>query len=226
MWRGSVTFETPMLWALGFLATFLFGGVTGIMLATPTLDFQVSDSYFVVAHFHYTLTGTLVFVMYAGIYYWFPKISGKMLSEKLGKWHFWTTFVGFQSTFFGMHWIGMRNTPRRYADYMPEDGIQTFNQVATVGSLILGLSFLFLVINVVYTLAKAPKVDVDDPWGYGASLEWATSCPPPRHNFSKLPRIRSERPAFDLHHPEAAAPAAVAANLADLEKARRAAEKE
>jgi cytochrome c oxidase subunit 1 len=220
MWRGSVTFETPMLWTLGFLATFLFGGVTGIMLATPTMDFQVSDSYFVVAHFHYTLTGTLVFVMYAGLYYWFPKFSGKMLSERLGKWHFWTTFIGFQATFFGMHWIGMRNTPRRYADYMPEDGITTFNQVSTVGSLILGLSFLFLVVNVVYTLAKAPKVEVDDPWGYGASLEWATSCPPPRHNFDKLPRIRSERPAFDLHHPEAASAAAVAANLADLAKAR------
>jgi len=220
MFRGSVTFETPMLWAMGFLATFLFGGVTGIMLATPTMDFQVSDTYFVVAHFHYTLTGTLVFVMYAGIYFWFPKLSGKMLSEKLGKWHFWTTFVGFQVTFLGMHWIGMRNTPRRYADYMPEDGITTFNQVSTVGSLVLGLSFLFLVYNVIYTLIKAPKVEVDDPWGYGASLEWATSCPPPRHNFDRLPRIRSERPAFDLHHPEAASAAAVAANQADLARAQ------
>jgi cytochrome c oxidase subunit 1 len=203
MVRGHVTFETPMLWALGFLGTFLFGGVTGVILSTPPLDFQVSDTYFVVAHFHYTIFGTVVFAMFGGFYFWWPKLTGRMLNEKLGKWHFWTTFVGFHTTFLVQHWIGMRNTPRRYADYLPEDGITTLNQVSTIGSMLLGVSLLFFIWNVVITWLKAPLVGTDDPWGYGASLEWATSCPPPRHNFVRLPRIRSERPAFDLHHPEA-----------------------
>ena len=202
MVRGHVTFETPMLWALGFLGTFLFGGVTGVILSTPPLDFQVSDTYFVVAHFHYTVFGTVVFAMFAGFYFWWPKLTGRMLNETIGTWHFWTTFIGFHTTFLVQHWIGMRNAPRRYADYLPEDGITGLNQVSTVGSLLLGLSLLLFVWNVVVTWRKAPLVVVDDPWGYGASLEWATSSPPPRHNFAKLPRIRSERPAFDLHHPE------------------------
>ena len=200
---------TSMLWSLGFLVTFLFGGITGIMLATPALDFHVSDSYFVVAHFHYTIFGTVVFAMFAGFYFWWPKITGRMLNERLGKWHFWTTFIGFHMTFLIQHWYGMQGAPRRYADYLPEDGITTLNQISTIGSLILGLSMLFFVWNVIVTQRNAPLVGVDDPWGYGGSLEWATSCPPPRHNFHRLPRIRSERPAFDLHHPEAASAAAV-----------------
>jgi len=209
MWGGSLTFETPMLWTLGFLATFLFGGVTGIILSTPALDFQMSDSYFVVAHFHYTIFGTVVFAMFAGFYFWWPKLTGRMLNETLGKWHFWTTFIGFHLTFLVQHWYGMQGAPRRYADYLPEDGITTLNRISTVGSLVLGLSMLFFVWNIVVTARRAPLVGVDDPWGFGGSLEWATSCPPPRHNFNRLPRIRSERPAFDLHHPEAAAAAAI-----------------
>jgi cytochrome c oxidase subunit I len=209
MWGGSLTFETPILWTLGFLATFLFGGVTGVILSTPALDFQMSDSYFVVAHFHYTVFGTVVFAMFAGFYFWWPKIAGRMLDERLGKWHFWTTFIGFHLTFLIQHWYGMQGAPRRYADYLPEDGITTLNQISTVGSLILGLSMLFFVWNIIVTFRRAPLVGVDDPWGHGGSLEWATSCPPPRHNFHRLPRIRSERPAFDLHHPEAASAAAV-----------------
>jgi cytochrome c oxidase subunit 1 len=205
MWRGSLSFETPMLWSLGFLATFLFGGVTGIILATPVLDFHMSDSYFVVAHFHYVIFGTVVFAMFAGFYFWWPKITGKMLNEKLGKWHFWTTFVGFHTTFLIQHWLGVEGMPRRYADYLPQDGFTLYNQISTAGTVGLTIGMLFFLYNVYWTTRYAPKVGVDDPWGYGASLEWATSCPPPRHNFTSLPRIRSERPAFDLHHPEVAA---------------------
>jgi cytochrome c oxidase subunit 1 len=219
MWRGHLTFETPLLWSLGFLATFLFGGVTGIMLSTPALDFQVSDTYFIVAHFHYTIFGTVVFAMFAGFYLWWPKLTGRMLNEKIGKWHFWTTFIGFHTTFLVQHWIGMKNAPRRYADYLPEDGITTIQQISTVGSIILSASMLFFIYNLYWTAKHSPRVGVDDPWGYGASQEWATSCPPPRHNFASLPRIRSERPAFDLHHPEAASAAAISSDNSFLTKA-------
>ena len=202
MWGGSITFETPMLWTLGFLITFLFGGVTGIMLASPPLDFQFSDSYFVVAHFHYTVFGTVVFVMFAGFYFWWPKMTGKMLDERLGKIHFWLLFWGFQITFLVQHWLGAQGMPRRYADYLPDEGFTLLNQVSSFGAIMLGISTLFFLYNVYKTWRFAPNVTVDDPWGWGASLEWATSCPPPRHNFTTLPPIRSERPAFDLHHPE------------------------
>ena len=202
MWRGSLSFETPMLWTIGFLVTFLFGGLTGIILAMPPLDFPVSDSYFVVAHFHYTVFGTVVFMMFAGFYFWWPKWTGRMLDERLGKVHFWLLFIGFQVTFLVQHWLGAQGMARRYADYLPGDGFQTLNVVSSIGALILGISTLFFLWNVYRTWRYAPKVEVDDPWGWGGSLEWATSCPPPRHNFVSLPPIRSERPAFDLHHPE------------------------
>ena len=204
MWRGSLTFETPMLWTIGFLVTFLFGGLTGVMLAAPPIDFHVSDSYFVVAHFHYTVFGTVVFAMFAGYYFWWPKMTGRMLDERLGKLHFWTLFIGFHTTFLIQHWLGVMGMPRRYADYLASDGFTDYNMISTIGSLILGSSMLVFFYNVYKTWKHAPLVKVDDPWGFGASLEWATSCPPPRHNFVKLPRIRSERPAFDLKFPELA----------------------
>jgi cytochrome c oxidase subunit 1 len=204
MWNGSLTFETPMLWSLGFLVTFLFGGLTGVILAAPPLDFHVSDSYFVVAHFHYVVFGTVVFAMFAGFYFWWPKLFGKMLDERLGKLHFWMLFVGFHTTFLVQHWLGVEGMPRRYADYLPDEGFTVLNQVSTVGSFVLAASMLPFMWNV-YKTVKSPDVVVDDPWGWGRSLEWATSCPPPRHNFHTLPRIRSESPAFDLHHPEIAA---------------------
>lgn len=202
MWRGSITFETPMVWSIGFLVTFLFGGLTGVILASPALDMQVSDTYFVVAHFHYVVFGTVVFAMFAGFYFWWPKWTGKMLNEKLGLIHFWMLFIGFHGTFLVQHWLGVDGMPRRYADYLPQDGFTWMNQVSTVGAMILGLSMVPFFWNVWITARNAPKVTVDDPWGYGGSLEWATSCPPPRHNFTSLPRIRSERPAFDVNHPE------------------------
>jgi cytochrome c oxidase subunit 1 len=204
MWRGAITFETPMLWVMGFLITFLLGGLTGIMLASPPLDFSVSATYFVVAHFHYVLFGTVVFAMFAGYYFWWPKLTGRMLNERLGKIHFWLLFVGFHMTFLIQHWLGIKGFPRRYADYLPGDGFTFMNEISTYGSILLAISMIPWFMNL-WISRNAPKVNVDDPWGYGASLEWATSCPPPRHNFTKMPRIRSERPAFDLHHPEFAA---------------------
>ncbi len=202
MWHGQLTFETPMLWALGFLVTFLFGGLTGVILSSPALDFHVTDTYFVVAHFHYVVFGTVVFAMFAGFYFWWPKFTGRMLDEKLGKIHFWMLFFGFHTTFLIQHWLGVEGMPRRYADYMAGEGFTWENQVSTFGAFLLGASTLPFLYNVWKTWRTAPLVEVDDPWGYGASLEWATSCPPPRHNFASIPRIRSERPAFDLHHPE------------------------
>ncbi len=201
MWRGSISFDTPMIWILGFLVTFLLGGLTGVILASPPLDFAVSASYFVVAHFHYVLFGTVVFAMFGGFYFWWPKMTGRMLNETLGKIHFWTLFIGFHTTFLIQHWLGIKGFPRRYADYLATDGFTTMNMISTVGSTLLALSMIPFAINVWIT-RKAPKVTSDDPWGYGSSLEWATSCPPPRHNFHRMPEIRSERPAFDLHHPD------------------------
>ncbi|MFE0633105.1 cytochrome c oxidase subunit I [Streptomyces sp. NPDC058864] len=205
MLHGSLSFETPMLWAVGFLVSFLFGGLTGVILASPPLDFQVSDSYFVVAHFHYVVFGTVVFAMFAGFYFWWPKFTGKMLDERLGKIQFWTLFVGFHTTFLVQHWLGVEGMPRRYADYLAADGFTVLNTISSIGAFLLGLSTLPFLYNVWRTARYGRRVEADDPWGFGRSLEWATSCPPPRHNFTTLPRIRSESPAFDLHHPEVAA---------------------
>ena len=201
IWRGSLTLNTSMTFAIGFLTTFLFGGLTGIILAAPALDFQVSDTYFVVAHFHYVLFGTVVFAMFAGFYFWWPKLTGHMLNETWGKIHFWITFVGFHTTFLVQHWLGVEGMQRRIADYLPTEGFTFLNQVSTFGAFLLGVSMLPFAWNVWIT-RKTPKIEVNDPWGWGRTLEWATSCPPPRHNFTSLPRIRSEAPAFDLHHPE------------------------
>ncbi len=205
MWRGKITFETPMLYALGFLVTFVFGGLTGIILASPAMDAHVHDSYFVVAHFHYVIFGTVVFAVFGGFYFWWPKFTGKMLDERLGKIQFWFLFIGFHTTFLVQHWLGVEGMLRRTADYMVEDGYTLYNQISTVGAFITALSMIPFLWNVWKTQRGPRTVFVDDPWGYGGSLEWATSCPIPRHNFTALPRIRSERPAFDLHHPEVAA---------------------
>ncbi|RBQ13911.1 cytochrome c oxidase subunit I [Spongiactinospora rosea] len=201
MWRGHLTFETPMLFAIGFLVTFLLGGLTGVILASPPLDFHISDTYFVVAHFHYVVFGTVVFAMFAGFYFWWPKLTGKMLNDTMGKVHFWMLFVGFHTTFLVQHWLGVIGFPRRYADYSPIDGFTGLNLLSSAGAFLLGASTLPFLYNVWQTSRKGALVTVDDPWGFGNSLEWATSCPPPRHNFTSIPRIRSERPAFDLHYP-------------------------
>ncbi|GAA2170109.1 aa3-type cytochrome oxidase subunit I [Actinomadura napierensis] len=199
LWKGQLTFETPMLWAIGFLVTFLFGGLTGVILASPAMDFHLTDSYFVVAHFHYVLFGTVVFAMFGGFYFWWPKMTGKMLNETWGKIHFWSLFVGFHTTFLVQHWLGAEGMPRRIADYPHQ--FATLNFVSSIGSFILGASTFAFLWNIYRTHRRAQPVEADDPWGYGGSLEWATSCPPPRHNFTSMPRIRSFRPAFDLHYP-------------------------
>ena len=220
MWRGSVTFETPIVFALGFLISFVFGGLTGVILASPPLDFHVSDSYFVVAHFHYVVFGTVVFAMFAGFYFWWPKFTGKMLNESLGHVHFWILFVGFHMTFLIQHWLGVMGMPRRYATYLPEDGFTWMNQLSTVGSVLLALSMIPFFLNVYLTARNGQKITVNDPWGYGRSLEWATSCPPPRHNFTSIPRIRSESPAFDLNHPEVDLPAVEATKKSPAKAAK------
>src|SRR4051794_25210054 len=202
MWKGQISFETPMLWSIGFLVTFLFGGLSGVLLASPPIDFHVSDSYFVVAHFHYVLFGTIVFAVFGGIYFWFPKMTGRMLDERLGKVHFWLTFIGFHTTFLVQHWLGNEGMPRRYADYLASDGFTFLNTFSTIGSFILGSAMLPFLYNVWKSYKVGQLVMVDDPWGHGNSLEWATSCPPPLRNFDRMPRIRSERPAFDLKFPE------------------------
>ncbi|MEU8165443.1 aa3-type cytochrome oxidase subunit I [Micromonospora sp. NPDC049004] len=200
MWKGQLTFETPMLFAIGFLVTFLLGGLTGVLLASPPVDWHTTDSYFVVAHFHYVVFGTVVFALFGGFYFWWPKMTGRLLDERLGKAHFWTMFVGFHGTFLVHHWLGNEGMPRRYADYLPTDGFTTLNTVSTIFSFILGVSTLFFIYNAWKSWRYGAIVTVDDPWGFGNSLEWATSCPPPLRNFDQMPRIRSERPAFDLKY--------------------------
>ena len=165
MWRGQITFETPMLFACGFLVTFLFGGLTGVMLASPAIDFHVTDSYFVVAHFHYVLFGTIVFATYSGIYFWFPKMTGRFLDERLGRLHFWTTFVGFHLTFLIQHWLGNIGMPRRYPDYLPTDGFTALNMISTIGSFVLGASAPPFVWNVVEILAVRRDYDDGRPVG-------------------------------------------------------------
>jgi cytochrome c oxidase subunit 1 len=204
MYKGSVSWDTPMLYVAGFIGLFAIGGLTGLFLASVGLDIHVTDTYFVVAHFHYVLFGTVVFAMFGGFYYWWPKLTGRMLNERLGKLHFWLLFIGFHTTFLVQHWLGVEGMPRRIADYLPTDGFTFLNQVSTVGAFLLGISMLPFLWNVWIT-RKAPLVTSNDPWGWGRSLEWATTCPPPRFNFDKLPRIRSESPAFDLNHPDIAA---------------------
>jgi cytochrome c oxidase subunit 1 len=183
------------------MVTFLLGGLTGVLLASPPLDWHVNDSYFVVAHFHYVVFGTVVFAANAGIAFWFPKICGRMLDERLGKLQFWLTFIGFHGTFLVQHWLGGEGMPRRYVDYLPTDGFTALNTLSTIFSFVLGASILPFLYNVVRSWKYGELALRDDPWGHGNSLEWATSSPPPRHNFLEIPKIRSERPAFEAHYP-------------------------
>ena len=202
MWSGSIRLTTSMLFALGFLATFLMGGLSGVQLASPPLDFQASDTYFVVAHMHYVLFGGSVFALYAGLYYWFPKFTGRMLHEGLGKLHFVLTFVGFHVTFLIQHQAGLNGMPRRVVDYVGENGLDWMNQISSIGSGILGFSTVVFLWNVWRSLRRG-EVAGANPWE-GHTLEWATSSPPPEGNFEgELPPIRSNRPVWDALHPAA-----------------------
>ncbi len=200
MWRGQLIFTTPMLFSIGFLFAFLAGGLTGVMLAMPPIDFATHGTYFVVAHFHQVLIGTTVFGGFAGLYYWFPKMFGFRLRESLGKWHFWMLFVGFWLTFMPQYILGLKGMPRRIATYPAHIGWTGLNVASTIGAVVIAVSFLFMFANIaVSTFHRVPSGG--NPWDAG-SLEWFTTSPPAHHNFEKLPPIRSERPVWDFNHPE------------------------
>ncbi len=186
IWMGSLWLRTPMLFALSVIFNFLIGGITGIFLADVPTDFSVQDTYFVVAHFHYTIIGGEIFALFAGIYYWFPKITGRMYNEKLGQIHFWMMFLGFNVTFIPMFWAGLHGMNRRIATYQPE--LQGVNVFISIMAFILGASFVVFVFNMVYSLIWGPKA-ADDPW-HSRSLEWQMSSPPPLENFPAIPVIR------------------------------------
>ena len=198
MWGGKIQFSSAMLFAVGFLTMFLIGGINGAFSASVPVDFAIHDTYWIVAHIHYVLFGGSVFAVFAGVYYWFPKMFGVKLSETLGKAQFVIMFVGFNLTFFPMHELGLMGMPRRIADYSPTAGWNDMNVAATVGSILIGASVLPFLWNVFISLRSGERVG-DDPWEAN-TLEWATTSPPPPYNFDRLPEIRSERPLFDQRH--------------------------
>jgi cytochrome c oxidase subunit I len=200
MYGGKLRLNTAMLFCCGFLLQFLVAGLTGIMLAVAPFDWQLHDSYFVVAHFHFTLIGGLVFGLFAGMYYWFPKATGKLLNETLGKWHFWLLCIGFNMTFIPLHFAGFLGMPRRIYTYPPGRGWEGVNLLASIGVIFQAAGILCFVINVLRSL-KSGEPAGDDPWD-AWTLEWTTSSPPAEYNFEKLPVVRSSRPLWDLKHPQ------------------------
>jgi cytochrome c oxidase subunit I len=200
MYGGRLWFASPMLFALGFLSMFLMGGLTGIMLAAAPFNYQLSDTYFVVGHFHFVLIGGTLFGVMAGIHYWYPKVTGRMLSERLATWQFWLLLIGFILTFGPMHVSGMLGMPRRIYTYEADRGWAIWNQLTTLGALIQASSFLFFVYNIVASLWLG-KPAGDNPWK-AWTLEWATTSPPPSYNFETIPRVHSRRPLWDLQHPD------------------------
>ncbi len=191
MWGGSLTFQTPMMWALGFIFMFTVGGVTGVVLANGGIDNYMHDTYYVVAHFHYVLSLGAVFALFAGFYYWFPKMSGRMYSEILGQLHFWIFFVGVNILFFPMHFLGLDGMARRYPDYTP--AFQPWNELATTGYMIMAFGMIFFFLNIIYTFVAGKKAPAN-PWGEGATtLEWTLSSPPPYHQFETLPVIEDTK---------------------------------
>jgi cytochrome c oxidase subunit 1 len=209
MFRGRLSFETPMLFATGFIYLFVIGGITGVIVASPPIDFHFQDTYFVVAHLHNVLVGGSVFALFGGVYFWFPKMTGRRLSERLGRLHFWSWVVGFVLTFLPQYQLGAQGMPRRYADYAATAGWTELNLLSTIGSLILGLGTIPFLAAIALALRRPPD-QPNDPWGAN-SLEWWTTSPPPHLNFRSLPPIRSERPVFDARMAAEAARGARAA---------------
>jgi len=200
MYGGRIWFATPMLFCVGFLFQFLVAGLTGVMLAAAPFDWQLSDSYFVVAHFHYVLVGGLLFTLFAGIYYWFPKATGRMLDERLGRWHFWLLVIGFHLTFDTLHFAGTLGMPRRIYTYAAGRGWEGVNLIASIGAVFQTVAILCFIWNVVRSWRSGEEAG-NDPWD-AWTLEWATTSPPPAFNFATLPEVRSSRPLWDLKHPD------------------------
>jgi cytochrome c oxidase subunit I len=200
MWGGRIQFKTPMLFSIGFLCQFLIAGLTGIIQSSAPVDWQLSLSYFVVAHFHYVIVGGILFALFAAFYYWYPKVTGRMLSERLGKWHFWLFTIGFHLTFDVMHIPGILGMPRRIYTYEPDRGWGTLNLIVTIGAFIQAIAVLLFVYNLVVSYWRGAKAG-NDPWD-AWTLEWTVSSPPPAYNFAAIPVVASRRPLWDLKHPE------------------------
>jgi cytochrome c oxidase subunit 1 len=200
LWGGKIRFAPPMLFCLAFLFQFLLAGLTGIMLSVAPWDWQLHNSYFVIAHFHYVLVGAIVFNIFAGIYYWYPKVTGRMLSDTLGKWHFWLFLIGFHLTFDTMHFVGFLGMPRSIYTYEPDRGWNTLNFWISVGGMIQGIAVLIFAWNLVHSYFKGKEAG-NDPWD-AWTLEWAVPSPPPVYNFAADPVVRSRRPLWDLKHPD------------------------
>ena len=200
MYGGKIRFEIPMLFGIAFLFQFLIAGLTGVMLGVAPFDWQLNDSYFVIAHFHYVIVGGIVFAVFAATYYWFPKAFGRMMNKRLGLWHFWLFTLGFHLTFDPQHFAGIFGMPRRIYTYQAGRGWEIWNQISTIGAIIQGIAALIFVYNMFWSAWKGEKAG-DDPWD-AWTLEWAASSPPPEYNFEELPVVRSRRPLWDLKHPE------------------------
>jgi cytochrome c oxidase subunit I len=196
LWRGQIVFKTAMMYAVAVPGLFVIGGISGVLLAIFPVDWQLTDTYFVVAHLHYVLFGGSVFGIFAGLYYWFPKMSGRLMSEGLGKLSFWTMFVGFNMTFLVQHSAGLSGMPRRIYEYSKALHVTGYNLVSTIGSFILGVGVLITVINVLISIRSGRKAG-NDPW-HGNTLEWFVSSPPPDNNFDVVPRVRSVEPMKDI----------------------------
>ncbi len=200
LYGGRLRMTVPMLFALGFLALFLIGGLTGIMLAVVPMDWQLSDSYFLIAHFHFVAFGGILFGIMAGYYYWYPKAVGRMMNRKLGLWHFWLQFIGFNLTFVPMHFSGVLGMPRRVYTFEAGYGMEIWNQLSTIGAVVTGISLAIFVVNLIYSYFRGREAG-DDPWN-AWTLEWATTSPPPAYNFEEIPTVKSRRPLWDLKHPD------------------------
>jgi cytochrome c oxidase subunit 1 len=205
MWGGNIIFKTPMLFAVGFIGQFIVGGLTGVMVAIVPFDWQVHSTYFVIAHFHYTLFGGSVFGIFAGLYYWYPKITGKMFNESLGKLQFWLLFIGFNTTFLPLHLVGLLGQPRRYYTWAPGLGWEAPNLISSLGVTFIVLSLLIFLYNMLSSLRNGRPAG-DDPWD-AWTLEWSTSSPPQPYNFLTIPTVRGRRPLWDRKHPDRPDPA-------------------